>query len=210
MTGLTKGRTLVAVALLAGAMSAQAANDECVIDAIMRENRVAMDKMAIGLYENGVKKPMNQAIDSAPDVKDAACLPILDQMDSLMRMRIPSIGGAMGGLLTKIMDMACDMANSYLEQMVNSVDIGYSDPLGIASVGIGGTTNGDGGLAVEEYDLSEKVGDAVMDEVGSAVGSAVRERVGDLRNSLPSGPSNRTPNIDQTIRQEVKGAINGL
>ncbi|MBA1280237.1 hypothetical protein [Stutzerimonas stutzeri] len=210
MKPLQTGRCLIAATLLMGAVTAQAASDECVIDKMMRDNRVAMDKMAVGLYENGVKKPVNAAIDSAPNVKDASCLPMLDQLDTLMRMRIPSIGGAMGGLMTKIMDMACDMANSYLEQMANSVEIGYSDPLGIASVGIGGTTGGDGGAQIEEYDLSEVVGDAVMDSVGSAAGGAVRNSVGDLKNKLPTGPTNRQPQIDSTIRQEVKGAINGL
>ena len=199
----------MATALLVGALNAQA-NDECVIDKLMRDNRVAMDKMAVGLYENGVKKPILDAIDSAPDVKDASCLPMLDQLDTLMRMRIPSIGGAMGGLMTKIMDMACDMANSALEGMVNSVQIGYSDPLGIASVGIGGTTGGDGGMQVEEYDLTEVVGDAVMSGAGSAIGGAVRGGVGDLKNQLPTGPTNRQPSLDSTVRQEVRGAINGL
>ncbi|MCF6783410.1 hypothetical protein [Stutzerimonas stutzeri] len=209
MSCFRAGKVLGATALLLGALNAQAA-DECVIDQLMRDNRVAMDKMAVGLYENGVKKPVNQAIESAPDVKEASCLPMLDQLDTLMRMRIPSMGGAMGGLMTKIMDMACDMANGALEQLANSVEIGYSDPLGIASVGIGGTTGGDGGLEVERYDISEVIGDAVMQEAGSAMGGAVRGGVGDLKNQLPTGPTNRQPNIESTIRQEVKGAINGL
>lgn len=200
---------MLATAVLMSALSAQA-SEECVIDDLMRQNRVAMDKMAVGLYENGVKKPVTKAIDSAPDVKDASCLPMLDQLDTLMRMRIPSIGGAMGGLMTKIMDMACDMANSALEGLANSVEIGYSDPLGIASVGIGGTTKGDGGMEVERYDISEVIGDAVMDGAGSAIGGAVRGGVGDLKNQLPTGPSNRRPSFDNTIRQEVKGAINDL
>lgn len=203
-------RFMIASILMASAFTAQAASDECEIDKIMRDNRVQMDKMAVGIYENGVRKPIESAIKSAPTVKDASCLPMLDKLDMLMRMRIPSIGGALGGLMTKIMDMACDMANSYLESMANSVQIGYSDPLGIASVGIGGTTGGDGGMQVDEYDLGEVVEDAAMGAVGSAVGGAVRGNASDLRKNLPTGPVDRAPRIENTVRQEVNGAINGL
>lgn len=203
-------RFMIACILMASAFTVQAASDECEIDEIMRETRVQMDKMAVGIYANGVRKPVESAIESAPTVKDASCLPVLDTLDMLMRMRIPSIGGALGGLMTKVKNMACNMANSYLEGLTNSVQIGYSDPLGIASVGIGGTTGSDGGMKVDEYDLGEVVEDAAMGTVGSAVGGAVRGNASELRKNLPTGPVDRAPRIENTVRQEVNGAINGL
>jgi len=209
MSGRRVRQAALVCALACASSFVSANDDDCEIDKMMRDTRVQMDKMAVGIYENGVKKPVNAAIKSAPSVKDASCLPMLDKLDMLMRMRIPSIGGALGGVMTMIRDMACDMANSYLENMANSVQVGYSDPLGIASIGIGGTT-GQGGSQIEEYDLGEVVKDSVGNAVGGAIGGAVSNTAGDLRKSLPTGPSDRRSSINSTINQEVKGAINGL
>lgn len=209
MIGRSFIQALGACVLMGFAVFASAADDDCDLDNMMRDARVQMDKMAVGIYENGVGKPMNEAIKSAPSVKDASCLPMLDKLDMLMRMRIPSVGGMMGGVMTMIRDMACDMANSFLESAASSVQIGYSDPLGIASVGIGGTT-GQGGQQVETYDIGKVVQDAAINQIKGAAGSAVRSGAGELRNSLPTGPVDRAPSIDRTINNEVRGAINGL
>lgn len=209
MIGRRLMQALGACVLMGMAALANAADDDCELDNMMRDARVQMDKMAVGIYENRVAKPMNSAIKSAPTVKEASCLPMLDTLDMLMRMRIPSMGGMMGGVMTMIGDMACEMANSFLEDSVNSVQIGYSDPLGVASFGIGGTT-GQGGQQVETYDISKVVQDAAVNQIKGAAGSAVRGSAGDLRNKLPTGPVDRTPSIDRTINSEVRGAINGL
>lgn len=183
-------------------------DDECELDSMMNERRIQLDKMAVGIYENNVTKPIGAAIESAPTVKAASCLPVLDKLDALMRMRIPSMGGVMGGIMTKIADMACSAANSYLSNMANSVQIGYSDPYGIASVGIGGSTNG-GGTQVETYDVAE-VAARVAENAARAAMNKGSSEAGQVVRQLPSGAPNRTQSIESRANSEVNSAINGL
>lgn len=209
MIGRRFSQALGACVLMGVAVLANAADDECELDNMMRDARVQMDKMAVGIYENSVTKPMNTAIKSAPSVKTASCLPMLDTLDMLMRMRIPSMGGLLGGVMTMIRDMACDMANSFLEDTVNGIQISYSDPLGVASIGIGGTT-GEGGSQIESYDISKVIQDAAINQIKDVAGSVVKEGSDKLRDQLPTGPVDRTPRIESTINNELKGALNGL
>lgn len=202
-------RTLGVACLLLSTNLLAATSDECELDGMMRDNRVAMDKMAVGIYDTNVAKPIGKAIESAPTVKEASCLPMLDALDTLIRMRIPSIGGAMGSIMTQIRDMACKMANDYLTQLSSQAQINVSDPLGIASVGIGANTNGNGGVDVEQYDFGEVVKDAATNAAGGVL-SGARGDAGKLINQLPNGPQNRTPRIENTIRKEVNSAIKGL
>lgn len=192
----------------AGAVNAASYDDgECELDQMMSDTRVEMDRMAIGMYENGVLDPTMDAIESAMDVKTASCLPILDQLDSLMRIRIPSMGGAMGNVMSMIRDLACDMLNSAIEGIVSDISIGYSDPLGIASIGVGTTTDGSNGTQIETYDLGEVVIDAAIGAGTDAVGNSASG----LTDKLPSGPTDRSSSSSTTtIDREVRGAINGL
>lgn len=202
-------RTLGVACLLLSTSALAAASDECELDGMMRDNRVEMDKMAVGIYDTNVAKPIGKAIESAPTVKEASCLPMLDALDTLMRMRIPSMGGAMGAVMTQLRDMACEMANSYLTQLSNQAQINVSDPLGVASVGIGANTNGNGGVDVDTYDFGEVVKDAATSAAGGVLNGA-RGEAGKVVNQLPNAPQNRTPRIDNTVRKEVNSAINGL
>ncbi|MDH4602449.1 MULTISPECIES: hypothetical protein [Pseudomonas syringae group] len=188
--------------------SAATADDGCIIDTVMKENRVSMDKMVAGIYKANVTDQMAKAVDAAPSVKDASCLPMLDTLDSLIRMRIPSIGGALGGLMTKIRDMACNMANSYLEQVAAKAQFNYSDPLGIASVGIG-ATNGVGGTQTSTYDLSKVVEDTATKIAKDKLRQGTNE-TNSVINSLPAGPSNRVPRAETTIPNVMMDSVNGL
>lgn len=198
------------VSVSAESASAQSsADDECKIDEILKENRVAMDAMAAGVFEQSVSKPVGSAIESAPKVKDASCLPMLDALDSMMRLRIPSTGMAAGALLTRLRDMACNMANTYLERMANGMNFNISDPLGVASVGVGATTDGSSGVQTETYDFGEVVGGAIMQEVKKEASQVGNSAAQSAINSLP-GSVDRTPRIESTVRDEVRGVINGL
>lgn len=202
----------LALTLTASAQCIYAAtvvDDTCIIDTVMKDNRVQMDKMVAGIYDTNVNATMKKAIESAPSVKDAACLPMLDTFDTLIRMRIPSLGGVLGGFMTKIRDMACNMANKYLEDLANRAQFNYSDPLGVASVGIGGTTNGNGGTKVDEYDLSKVVEDSATSVIKQKVQQGTNETNSAI-NNLPLGPTNRTPRVENTINNGIKDAINGL
>ena len=188
--------------------SAAAADDGCIIDTVMKDNRVNMDKMVAGIYKANVSDQMAKAVDAAPSVKDASCLPMLDTLDALIRMRIPSIGGIMGGLMTKIRDMACNMANSYLEQIAAKAQFNFSDPLGIASIGIG-ATNGVGGTQTSTYDLSKVVEDAATKIAKDKIRQGTNE-TNSIINSLPAGPSNRVPRAETTIPNAMMDSVNGL
>lgn len=180
-----------------------AASDvNCDIDQMMVSNRQAMDKMTAGIF----KETMGTAIENAPNVKDASCLPALDTLDTLIRLRIPSIGGMMGGLMTKIRDMACDVANGFIENAVNKASVSYTDPLGISSVGIGGTTGGNGGVAVDDYDLTDQIEKGVID-AGKGV---IKGPTNEVLNEIPKAPVDRNPRIDRSISGELSEAVRGL
>jgi len=199
---------LLAFSLVCAVMSSHAfaASDvDCDIDDMMKDNRIALDKMTTGIYE----RTMGKAIESAPTVKDASCLPILDTLDSLIRLRIPSIGGAMGGLLAKIRDMACKAANGFLEQLASKATYNISDPLGVVSAGVG-LDNGAGGTQIEQYDMGEIVEKAATDAITGAGSGKVQGKVNEVLNKMPSGPADRIPRPENTIRNEINGAINGL
>lgn len=187
-------------------------SSECIIDEMMEQNRIAMDKMAVGIYEANVTKPMEQAIEAAPTVKEASCLPILDTLDGLMRLRLPSFGAIAGGLMAKLRSMACKMANDFLADLKNRASFNISDPLGVASVSIG-ATNENGGVEVERYDMTKVIQDAATKAVTDKVKQEARKLTNESSKAirdLPMGPQNRAPRVENAVNSDIKEAINGL
>lgn len=181
----------------------------CDIDDMMTANVKKMDEMAVGIYKRNLEEPIAKQIETAPTVKDASCLPILDTLDSLLRMRIPSTGGLLSGIMAKIRDMACKFANDFLASIVGKLQYNISDPYGIASIGIGATT-GEGGVQKETYDFGKIVQDQVAQAASAKAKEILREKTKELTNKLPNGASNRTPRVETTIGNIVKDGINGL
>lgn len=199
---MLKVKALFGALILIAPMCVWAASDiDCDIDTSMNTALSNMNKATTAQIQNNVGK----AIESAPKVKDASCLSVLDNLDSLIRMRVPSVGGAMSGILTKIRDMACDMANSYLQSVADRATTGISDPYGVVGVSVGATTSG-GGSSIETYDLGSVVGQAAA----NAGKNVIQGQANQVLNSIPSGPSNRTPRIEDTVNTAVNGALNGL
>jgi hypothetical protein len=176
---------------------------------MMDANRLKMDQMSVGIYKANLQDPISQQIESAPTVKDASCLPILDTLDTLIRLRIPSLGGALGGLMAKIRDMACKYANDFIASVVKSANYNISDPYGIASAGIGGTTTG-GGVDVKPYDFGEIVQKAVTRAATDKALELSREAVSSTKKSIPSSTSDRIPSIQSTANGAASGILNGL
>ncbi|ENA26984.1 hypothetical protein HMPREF1487_09463 [Pseudomonas sp. HPB0071] len=191
------------------AATTESAAGDCEIDTIMKSNRVAMDKLAVGVLDAQVTKQIGTSIDAAPNVKSGACLPILDSMDSLIRMKIPSVGTITGGILSKIRDMACNAANDFLASVARQAQVNISDPLGVASIGVGVSTGGASGVQTETYDFGQVVEDAteraVKDKVSGYSNDARR-----TMNNLPIGNQNRLPTINDTVDDEVRKALGGL
>lgn len=190
----------IAAGLLLSAGIAQADDSECDIDAMMTSNRISMDKMTTAVYE----KAVGSAISSAPTVKEASCLPMLDTLDTLIRMRIPSTGSIIGGLMAKIRDMACKTANGFLASLAQRATANVSDPFGIVGVQVGATGGQNSG--VETYDVTEVIGKAVENAGRNASSGAAN----DILNQLPKGPTNRNPRIENTVNDAVQGVVNGL
>lgn len=202
------------VALSAGSPfvsdSSLAYADDCAIDSQMKAMLKAVNANENKMINNGVEKPVKGAI-SDIDVKEGSCLPVLDAFDALMRMRIPSMGGMMPAIFTMIKDAVCEFANDFIEKEINGLDLSVGDPYGIINVGIGGTTNGDGGLVTDSYDIGEIVKDAAVD----AITNAVSDKVGGINgggsfSSGISGPKDRIPRVEDTINDGVRDAFKGL
>lgn len=191
---------VITVCLLLSAGIARADDSECDIDAMMTKNRISMDKMTTAVYE----KAVGSAISSAPTVKAASCLPMLDTLDALIRLRIPSTGSLLGGLMAKIRDLACKTANGFLASLAQRATANVSDPFGIVGVTVGAT--GGENTGVETYDITEVIGNAV----GNALGNAGSSTTNEILNKLPNGPTNRTPRIENTVNEAVQGVVNGL
>jgi hypothetical protein len=181
----------------------------CDIDDMMTKNRQEMDKMAVGIYKVNLEEPIARQIETAPTVKDASCLPILDTLDTLLRMRIPSTGAMMSGVMAKIRSMACKYANDFISGIVGKLQYNISDPYGIASVGVG-ASNGSGGTKVETYDFGAVVADQVASAAASKARELAREQTRDITSQLPSGADNRTPRVEREIGNVVKDGMNGL
>ena len=211
-----KRKSLVALALVACValphqpVYAAPTDSACDIDEMMNNNRKKMDEMAVNEYDNNLSKPMAKMIETAPNVKDASCLPILDTMDTLLRMRIPSLGSVMGGLMAKIRDMACKYANDFIASVVGKFQYNISDPMGIASIGIGGTTDGSGGTQIERYDFSKIVSDQVQQVAKEKAMEYAREGAGKARDYLPNPTNDRTPRVESQIKNGLKDSLNGL
>lgn len=189
--------------------TAETAEENCDIDTMMDANRLKMDQMAVGIYKANLQDPIGQQIETAPTVKDASCLPILDTLDSLIRLRIPSIGGALGGIMAKIRDMACKYANDFIASVVKSANYNISDPYGIASVGVGGSTTS-GGVETQRYDFGKVVQDAVVQAAKNKAAEVSREAVSNTKKTLPSPTSDRLPNPQNSINNAASGVLNGL
>ena len=183
----------------------------CDIDDMMTTNVKKMDEMAVGIYKRNLEEPTARQIETAPTVKDASCLPILDTLDTLLRMRIPSTGGLMSGILAKIRDMACKYANDFIAGVVGKLEYNISDPYGIASIGIGGTTGeGEGGIKKESYDFGKIVQDKVASAAEAKAKEIMRENTKTITGAIPSGSSDRTPRIENTVGGIVKDGFDGL
>ena len=198
-----KAPLCVAVLLALSTQAWAAADDECALDETMRNQRVDMDRRVADVY-----RIPETAMENAPHVKDASCLPLMDDLDKLIRLRIPTIGGGMEGIWTKIKDQACKVANNYLQQIANKAKTSVSDPLGVITVSAGATTSG-GGSSVETYDFGkiiEQAAGQAVNQGGSTIGSGINGAI----NKLPVGPSNRTPRIENEVRSGVNDAIRGL
>ena len=200
----------IALAFTPLSVSASNAKDECAIDQNLKAMLKAVNANEEKLIEKSVEKPVKDVIRNV-DVKKGGCLPALDAFDALMRMRIPSIGSMMGGFFNMIKKMACEFANDFIEQEINGFDLSIGDPYGIVSVGIGGTTNGDGGLVTDDYDIGKMASDAAVDAVTGAVKDAVGGVTGGKSfSSGISGPQDRIPRIEDTINDGVRDAFKGL
>lgn len=183
----------------------------CDIDSMMDANRVTMDQMAVGIYKKNLQDPMAAQIESAPTVKDASCLPILDTMDTLIRLRIPSTGALLGGLMAKIRDMACKYANDFIAGVVTKLNYNVSDPYGVVSLGAGASTDGKGGVQTTQYDFSKVVSDAVQDVARQKTLEYTSEASSAARTALPSPTSDRTTRtLQNNVSTGLKDAINGL
>lgn len=148
---------------------------------------------------------------SAPTVKDASCLPSLDQLDGLLRGRIPDFSGP-GGILTKVGDAACKFADGAIKTIAGKAKYSIGDPYGIASVGIGATTDGESGVQTETYDIG-KVVERTATGVVRGVGGTIRGEATGAMRDIPKGPIDRKPAIQGTIQGAGSGvtdAIKGL
>lgn len=183
------------------------ARDSCDIDSDMLVMLAGMNKSEDKIIEQGVKKPVSKAIGKI-DVKKGSCLPALDAFDTLMRMRMPSFGAMLGGFFQIIKDMACEFANDFIEDQINSVDLNVGDPYGIFNIGIGGTTYGNGGITTETYDVSQVVSEAAMNAVTNAVSGQIGG-IGGIGSGI-TGPKDRIPRIENTIGNGVRDAFKGL
>lgn len=181
---------------------------ECYIDDSMNAMLKAVNASEDKMIEDVAKKTTEVIRDV--DVKKGSCLPALDAFDALLRMRIPSIGGVMGGFFKMIKDMACAAANDFLEKEINGIDITVGDPYGVIKVGVGGTTGGNGGVDVDDYDLGGIVTDAAVDAIGGAIKDKVSgSGIGGITSGI-SGPQDRIPKVEDTINDGVRDAIKGL
>lgn len=201
------------IALIIGAVpfSAPIASaDECAVDDRMLKTLKAVNKNEERMIKSGVEQPVGAVIRNI-DVKKGSCLPALDAFDGLMRMRIPSLKAMAGNIIQMIKGMACNFANEFIENEINGFDLSIGDPYGIVSVGISGTTNGDGGLVTESYDVGEIAKDAAID----AITGIVRDKTGNIGSggsfsSQVSGPKDRIPRVEDSINDGVRDAFKGL
>lgn len=199
------------------ALSVQVANaaDEamtdsaCDIDEMMSSNHKKMNELAVGIYKANLEEPLAKQIETAPSVKDASCLPILDTLDTLLRMRIPSTGAIMSGIMAKIRDMACKYANDFIGGVVGKMQFNVSDPYGIASVGVGATT-GEGGTQVDQYDFGAVVKDKVMEAAAAKAREVMNEQSRGVADKIPTVTPDRLPRVENSVGDVVKDAMNGL
>lgn len=199
-------RTLIVLAVMTLSFAVHAESTvDCDLDNVMKTQRQKMDELSLKVYD----EYMGKTIKNAPTAKDASCLPALDALDALIRLRIPSVGGAMGAIFTKVRDMACTAANNYIQSVANQAQFNVSDPIGIVGVGVGGTTDGTGGLQTDQYDFGKVVENAASSAAGSVI-SGAKGNATQIIKGIPSSPANRTPRVENTIRNEVNDAIKGL
>lgn len=195
-------RTLC-LAVLMMAVIGPALADECDIDQALRDKRVAMNRHAKEKIDQGSKA----AMDGAPSVKDGACVAVLDQLDGLIRARIPTIGG-IDGILSGVRDMACEVANDTVSTIAKRAEANIGDPYGIVSVGVG-TTSGEGGMQTDTYDMTKVLGDAAIKAAGQAASSTAGAAARDAVSTIPETVRDRNPrSVESTANDVSRGAVN--
>lgn len=196
---------LSALSMPAFALSGTTA-DPCEVDTNMAATAKAAADRSEAQYATE-----DEVVTAAPKVKDASCLPTLDALDGLIRAQIPGFGGG-GGLLTKVKDAACKFADGAIKTIAGKAKYSVGDPYGIASVGIGATTDGESGIKKEEYDVTEVI-ERTATGVVRGVGGEIRSEATGAMRDIPRGPIDRKPAVNGAIKdagQGVTDAIKGL
>lgn len=180
------------------------ANGSCPeLDRSMRESLENISKADVKIIEDGVEQASMGMI-GGMDVKSGACLPILDMLDGLIRMRTPMVPD-FSQIFAMIADMACGVANDYIEDTVNSLgNMSIGDPYGITGISAGVSTDGSGGMSHEEYDIGSQISGAVVD----GLESQARGMTDKMKVEPPV--LDRAPRNTNQVGEGVRDAIKGL
>lgn len=174
---------------------------DCELDAAMKAQ---MD--AVAAAERAERDNDANTVASALPVKEAACMPFYEDMDRMIRTRIPDLSNLGGDLLSKIKGYACRAGNSYLESVARQASTTVSDPYGIISVGVG---VGAGSDQHQTYDPNILV-ESTARQVINRSGGMVRSETNQVINEIPNNPVDRKPSIGSEISEEINDALNGL
>lgn len=147
---------------------------DCEIDKAMDQNYKAAEQATHAATE---------VIRNHVQAKDAACLPVLEDIGKLISMSMPSMESfTFAGLLDRIKKAACEAANTALKRTADSFNVSYKSPYGLASFKIGASTTGD----QETYKTSSVDPYSVLEKQAIGIGSDLgKKAAGEVSDSLP-------------------------
>lgn len=115
--------------------------------------------------------------------KDAACLPILEDIGKLISLSLPSLSSVVfTGLLDRIKKAACEAANSALSKTIESFEVDYKAPYGLGSFKAGVSTSGNQQTItttnVDPFSVLEKQAIGIGSDLG-------KKAAGEVSDALP-------------------------
>lgn len=139
------------------------------------------------------------------EAKEAACLPVLQDLGRLISLQIPSLQNiTLQGLLDKVKRAVCQAANDSIKKHTDNMNVAYNAPYGLGGFKVGvsntgtqvSTTNKDidvySAIEKEAISLGTDVGKKAVDDVSSGIPKAdginrrLKQDTNDKNNTIDS------------------------
>ena len=183
------------------ALPGMAAEEDCAIDIVMKDQHAKTNSYSKNAIEATVKER---------DIEKEACIPALAALSGGLNIKTANLASLFGGLGTKIRDMACDAANNAVKGVASSLGATWEAPYGLASIDGGLTTDDSSGVSrTENNKTADYINRQILEEAGQSLSGLQRGLDADV-SDLTGIKNKRLNNNSGSSSSNFSGGSNAL